>query len=153
MESLRSDPSPQVRAEAALTLASLPLRSEEVVDALLDALRDANDLPRRAAALGLHDHVDDDVASKLAVLLREAPELWREVGTALSGVGARIVEPELTAILVNADDVRSRRGAARALRGDSNHHQAPVPVPDGAASTDEMLFGYEDATGVRHLLY
>ena len=151
IETLRCDPSPQVRAEAALTLTSLPLRTNDVVDALLGALRDENDLPRRAAALALHDHVDQDIAKKLAQLLRDAPELWREVGVALSGAGAGAIEPELTDILVNAQDVRSRRGAARALRCDGETREAPVGNDGG--TSEELVFGYEDAAGVRHLLY
>jgi HEAT repeat protein len=161
---LRSDPSPEVRAEAAFSLA---LRSAggddegDVAAALWSAIDDGPEVARRAAVLALGYKLDDPTAHRLVRLLVDAPELWREVATALAGYASPAIEDQLEETLETASEARSRRGAARAL---GLTRQPPGPARRGAARggqrpdgdrealEDHPFFGYEDASGVLHPL-
>lgn len=147
IEAVGDDPSPEVRAEAAQSLGMvgqvLPGQRPVVAEALLNALGDNHDLPRRAAAWALRRYIDEAVARHLLELLTDSPELWREVSTALAGPYGPDVEAALVDVLAGAPSSRSRRGAARAL---SSAH--------GFLAPDEPpLFGYKDDAGVRRPLF
>lgn len=152
-EVLRNDPSPEVRAEAALALATRAGQStverEAIVQSLLGSLEDEHDLPRRAAIYGLREHVDEPIARRLTHLLREAPELWREAAVALAGSSADLVSRELRELLTDAPDARSRRGAARALGSESHDLWSRDRVPVDRAE-EHPLFGYEGSDGIPH---
>lgn len=107
-----------------------------------------HDLPRRAALYGLRDHIDKPLAQHLVRLLREAPQLWREIASALVGRGGQLVVDELQKILAHAPEVRSRRGAARALALENPRWSRAQPAFDD--SEEHPLFGYEDSSGVSH---
>jgi hypothetical protein len=162
---LRSDPSPEVRAEAAFSLA---LRSggssgqDDVADELWSVVDEGPDAPRRAAVLALGYRLDEENAHRLVRLLVDAPELWREVATALAGFGSPAIESELEELLETAAETRSRRGAARALgltaipaSAAGLARRVPRRAGEGGdheALEDHPFFGYEDASGVRHPL-
>jgi HEAT repeat protein len=165
---LQNDPSPEVRAEAAFSLA---LRSpggddgDDIAAALWHVVEDGPDVPRRAAVLALGYRLDEEIARGLVRLLVQSPELWREVSIALAGLRSPAIEAELQEILETAAEARSRRGAARALgltaMSAAAARQLPglarwAPRQGGQAGAevveDHPFFGYEDSSCVRHPL-
>jgi HEAT repeat protein len=142
-DALSGDESPDVRAEAALSLGAIAdahaARRPELAPVLVAALGDGHLLPRRAAAVALSPCVGEEgVADRLLELVRDAPELWREASTALGASDDPRVETELVAILGESPSSRSRRGAALALRSAGRAATAPPTSP---------LFVYADESG------
>jgi HEAT repeat protein len=140
---LRSDPVPEVRREAARALG---VAGSEVVEALVEALDDANDGVRRAAALALGRVRDPRATDALVRALETRHELWQEASAALATSGDERLLERLTPLL-DAQSTAVRRGAIRAVAAVSRREN------EDAGETSEPLFVYTDEDGHRHPLF
>ena len=142
-ELLDGDPVPEVRAEAARALGTVPESDLEVVRRLVDALADGNDKVRRAATLALGRLRHPAAVDALLVSLESNPELWQETSAALTTAA----EPEVIERLVpllSAPVSHTRCGALRTVAA------LTARAGDGEA---EPLFVYTDEEGHRYPLF
>ena len=140
-ELLRSDPVPEVRQEAARAVSVTGDSPDAAVDALVDALGDANVGVRRAAILALGRVRHERASEALLDAVTAHPELWQETSAALATTGTPALVPRLVPLL-DHENTHVRCGAIRALTALS-----------ARASTAEPLFVYEDEEGHRHPLF
>jgi len=142
---LDSNDSAEVRHEAALALASFSKDTKDVVDALVRALGDRQDIVRRAAALALGRTRSRQALEPLLDALERYPELWQETSEALVTLGEDDAAPRLREIIVSGETPRARRAAVRALAG-----LAGLP---SFGYRSAPLSGYEDEHGVLRPLF
>lgn len=138
---LRSDPVPEVRQEAARAVSVDRESPGATVDALVEALNDANVAVRRAAILALGRVRDERAGEALLAAVTEHPELWQETSAALAANGSAALVPRLLPLL-DHENTHVRCGAIRA-----------VAALTAGLATAEPLFVYEDDEGHRHPLF
>lgn len=127
----------QVRAEAASALSEIEVGSDEVVEALLDGLKDRSEKVRRrsAAALGKIPEEAEPTVPRLVELLKlegddhQDDDVKWEVAETLGRIGgaAKAAVPALRGALKN-EDVGVQRNAAMALWRITGNTTDTVPV-------------------------